>query len=142
MKKILTIATLFTILTFAIAPLAASADTSTIPGGCTISGDRVSKINGNTDLSCGSDCDYEENSDCGMCCLLNTVYTVTDWLFFAISLVAVIFILIGGWTFVTAGGNAENTAKGRNYLIMAAIGILIALLARAVPSIVMMATGA
>jgi hypothetical protein len=142
MKKFLTIATLFTILTFVVAPLAASADTNTIPEGCTISSDRVTKINNNTDLDCGSDCVYEENADCGMCCLLNTVYTITDWIFFAISLIAVIIIHIGGWTFVTAGGNAESTAKGRNYLVMAAIGILIALLARAVPSIVMMATGA
>jgi hypothetical protein len=72
----------------------------------------------------------------GMCCLLNTLYNVTDWMFIVLIGIAVIFIIMGGFTFVTAGGSTEKTQSGRNYLLYAAVGILIGFLAKAIPAIV------
>jgi hypothetical protein len=37
--------------------------------------------------------------------------------------------------FVTAGGSPEKASQGRQYLIYAVIGIIIALIARAIPTI-------
>ncbi|MFH1036677.1 MAG: hypothetical protein V1756_01230 [Patescibacteria group bacterium] len=144
MKKILTVLTLLTVLTYVAVPVALAqedGDATQIPESCEINDTRLDRITEGTNLECDSTCNYDV-ADCGMCCVLNTVYTVTDWIFFAIITIAVVFILVGGFMFVTAGGNAEKTMAGRNYLMMAAVGILIALLARAIPAIVKMVVGA
>jgi hypothetical protein len=72
---------------------------------------------------------------CSQCCVFDTIYTVTDWFFFIILAIAVIFILVGAFMFVTAGGSPEKTMMARNYLIYAAIGIIVALIAKAIPAI-------
>jgi hypothetical protein len=90
-------------------------------------------------VSCGalnSPCNIETGPNCGSCCLMNTVYTITDWFFFIVMALAIIFILIGAISFLTAGGSPEKASTGRQYLIFAAIGILIALLARVLPGMI------
>jgi hypothetical protein len=87
-------------------------------------------------------CDYSTtNSPCGMCCLLNSVYTITDWVFIFLMALSALMIVIGAIKFTTAGGNPDNTKEGRNYIMYAAIGIAIALFARAIPSIVKLMMG-
>jgi len=56
--------------------------------------------------------------------------------------IAVIMIIMGAFSFVTAGGDPEKTMKARNYIMYAAIGIAVALLAKAVPAMVKMIVGA
>lgn len=73
--------------------------------------------------------------------MLNTVYNITDWIFFVLLAIAVLFIIVGGFMFITSGGSPEKTMSARNYLIYAAIGIVVGLLAKAVPSIVKALTG-
>ena len=77
----------------------------------------------------------------GMCCLLNTIYSITNWVFMLLIAVAMLFVVLGAFNFVTAGGNAEQTQVARNYIMYAAIGLAIGLLAKAVPSIVRMMVG-
>jgi hypothetical protein len=79
--------------------------------------------------------------DHGMCCLLNTVYNITDWIFVILVAVAALFVILGGVEIVTAGGAAEKVESGRKHIISAAIGLIVALLARAVPSIVKLVVG-
>jgi len=87
-------------------------------------------------------CDYSTpNSPCGMCCLLNSVYTITDWVFIFLMAISALMIVIGAIKFTTAGGNPESAKEGRNYIMYAAIGIAIALFARAIPSIVKLMMG-
>lgn len=45
-------------------------------------------------------------------------------------LVAVIMIIIGGYTMITSGGNSEKVASGQKTLTAAIIGLVIVLLAR------------
>jgi hypothetical protein len=45
------------------------------------------------------------------------------------SIGAVIMILIGGFFYVTAGGNAENAAKAKARIISAVIGLVVVALA-------------
>ncbi|MFC1789404.1 hypothetical protein ACFLYY_00305 [Patescibacteria group bacterium] len=79
--------------------------------------------------------DSVDGADCSQCCLLDTIYTITDWIFFFVMALAVIFILMGALTFITAGGDPEKPMKARQYLIFAAVGIIVALIAKAVPAI-------
>lgn len=132
MKKIFS-ALVFTSLCIALAlPVLAQ---TTVPESCTIN--QAITVQG---TDCPASCPFT-NTICGMCCLLNTIYNITNWIFFILIAIAIIFIILGGFMFVTAGGNAERTITARQYLMYAAIGILVGLLAKAIPALVKMLTG-
>jgi hypothetical protein len=79
--------------------------------------------------------------DCGLCCLLNSVYTVTDWIFIFLMALSALMIIIGAFNYVTSAGNPEKTKTGRDFIMYAAIGIAIALFAKAIPAILKMMIG-
>ncbi len=72
----------------------------------------------------------------GMICLLNTVYTVTNWVFYIMTIVAVLMIVFGGFTYITAAGDPAKAGKGKSILMFAIIGLAIALIAKLIPSLV------
>jgi hypothetical protein len=80
-------------------------------------------------------------SPCGICCLMNALYTITDWVFIITIAIVMLFVIVGAFTFVTSAGDPEKTKSGRLYITYAAIGLAIGLLARAVPGIVRMVIG-
>lgn len=73
---------------------------------------------------------------CGSCCLFDTIYTISNWLFIIVTAVSFIFIIIGAFTIITAGGAPESATKGRNYILYAVIGLIVALAAKAIPALV------
>ncbi len=81
-------------------------------------------------------CNVDEDATCGLCCLLNTVYIVTNWIFFLMMALAVVLIVIGGATYMLAGGDPAKAGKGKTIITYAIIGLAIALVARFVPSVV------
>lgn len=76
-----------------------------------------------------------------VCCLMSTIYYVTDWAFVILIAISVITAIFGGFKFVTAAGSPEEAEKGRNYIKYALIGVLIALAAKAVPPLVKVIMG-
>jgi len=74
--------------------------------------------------------------DWGMVCMLNTIYTVTNWIFYIMTLVAVLMIVFGGFTYITAAGDPAKAGKGKSILTYAIIGLAIALVAKLIPSLV------
>ena len=91
--------------------------------------------------SCTSNCDFTVNDSCGLCCVLGTIYNITDWVFvFLVALVA-IFVIAGAFFFITSAGDPEKTKTGRNYILYAAVGLVVAFLAKAVPGLVRLVTG-
>lgn len=60
---------------------------------------------------------------------------VQGLLFFA-GMIAVVFIVIGGYRYVTSGGNEEAAEKGRGTLTNAAIGLIIIIMAYAIVTVV------
>lgn len=133
MRKILSALILLSTLTVMMVPMVALAQAP--PETCAIGRDLTS-----VDSACfnGAVVDID---DYGMCCLLNTIYSVTDWIFVILVAVAALFVILGGVNIVTAGGSPENVEKGRTYIISAAIGLAVALLSKAVPSIVKLIVG-
>ncbi|MFH0818518.1 MAG: pilin [Patescibacteria group bacterium] len=57
------------------------------------------------------------------------VVSVINWILGLLALVAVIMILIGGFMWMTAGGNEEKVEKAKKLLIAAIIGLVIILAA-------------
>jgi len=59
--------------------------------------------------------------------------TIVDWILNGLlviaGVIAVIYLIYGGLTYITAGGDAEKATKGRTVLINAIIGIIIIALA-------------
>lgn len=64
--------------------------------------------------------------------LESTVVNVVQWVLGFLGLVAVIMILIGGFQWMTAGGNEEKIASAKKIISAAVIGLIVVLLAWAI----------
>ncbi len=62
--------------------------------------------------------------------------TVVGWIFTGLVVLAIIFILIAAFKYLTSGGSEENVHAAGQMLIYAAVAIAVALLARGIPLIV------
>ena len=51
---------------------------------------------------------------------------------FAVGIVAVLLILIGGLRYVLSGGDPQATASAKNTIIYAIVGLIVAIIARAI----------
>lgn len=74
--------------------------------------------------------------------VLNTVCVVFSWLFYFLIALAVVFIVVAAFKYLTAGGDAEKVKGAGSTLLYAAIAVGVALLARAIPLIVASFLGA
>ena len=62
--------------------------------------------------------------------------TVVGWMFTFLIVLAIIFILIAAFKYLTASGDPEKVKSASHTLIYAAIAVAVALLARGIPLIV------
>jgi hypothetical protein len=74
--------------------------------------------------------------------VLDTVCVVFSWLFYFLVALAVVFIVIAAFKYLFAGGDPEKVKGAGNMLLYAAVAVGVALLARAIPSIVASFLGA
>lgn len=74
--------------------------------------------------------------------VLNTVCIVFDWAFYFLVALAVIFIIVAAFKYLTAAGEPEKVKAAGSTLLYAAVAVGVALLARAVPLIVASFLGA
>ena len=77
----------------------------------------------------------------GMICLINTVNNVTNWIFYLLMVAVVVLVVIGGAMYMMSGGNPETAGKGKKIITYGIIGLVIALLARLIPSVVKLIVG-
>ena len=57
------------------------------------------------------------------------IANVLNWLYSILMSVAIIFLIYGAFLFVTASGNEEQVGKGKQIILWALIGVIVALLA-------------
>lgn len=62
--------------------------------------------------------------------VMTALDSITDWLFTILLVVAVIFIILAAYNFVTAAGDPEKVGTARTQVMWALIGIVVALLAK------------
>ncbi len=137
LKKISSALVLIGFLTVLLAPVVVSAQVVE-PGEvtkCTLTHD----FSAWTKVDCpgSGDCPFDSATyDCPMCCTMNAIYTVTDWIFAGVVALVVIFVLIGSFYLLTAAGSPEKVKSGRDFIIWAMVGAIVAALAKAIPAIV------
>jgi len=77
----------------------------------------------------------------GTVCLINTLYRITGFVSFIIFALAAAMITYGGLLVTTSQGDETQWEKGKSIISYALIGIVIGVLARAIPSIALMVVG-
>ena len=63
---------------------------------------------------------------------LDILNRITDWMYTILLVLAVIFIILAAFHYLTSGGSEEKVGKAHKMLIYTAIAVAVALLARAV----------
>lgn len=61
-----------------------------------------------------------------------SIVTVINFVLGFLALVAVVFVIVGGFRILAAGGNEENVTKGRKTIVYAIIGLVIIFFARVI----------
>jgi len=61
---------------------------------------------------------------------MDSLNRITNWLFSILLVIAAIFIIVAGYTFVTAQGDPERTKTARMFVLYAVVGVLIGFLAK------------
>jgi hypothetical protein len=74
----------------------------------------------------------------GMICTLNTVNRIFNVVFVLLMALVGIMVIIGAFNIVTAGGDPQKVTSGKNYIMYAVLGLVVALFAKAIPAIVML----
>ncbi len=61
---------------------------------------------------------------------------ITNWLFYFLIILAVIFIIVAAFRYLTAAGEPEKVKSASHMLLYAAIAIVVGIIAKAVPSLI------
>ena len=83
----------------------------------------------------GSAPDYK-TKEWDLLCLLSATSVITDWIFTFLMALVGVMVILGAFAIVTAAGSPEKLNKGKSYILYAAIGMIVALLAKAVPALI------
>jgi len=97
-------------------------------------------------VKCGDDpaavgSEYIVMDGWGIVCLLNTVYSTTNWIFYLMMVAVVIVFVAAGAMFMMAGGDTGKTKTAKGMMILGVVGLVIALVAKLIPSVVKMIVG-
>ncbi|MEK7172782.1 MAG: hypothetical protein AAB740_02290, partial [Patescibacteria group bacterium] len=69
------------------------------------------------------------------------VYTVTNWIFYIMMIVVVILFVVAGAKYMMSSGDPEKTKAAKGLIIYGIVGLVIALIARLIPSVVKLIVG-
>ena len=69
-------------------------------------------------------------------CLIDTIATVTNWIFFLLITISGLFIVFAAFLWITSGSVPANQEKAGKMILAALVGIAIAILSRIIPGIV------
>ena len=97
-------------------------------GGSALAACDSTTIGGGAECSKGND----QKTD-----LVDNIRVITNTMLFAIGVVAVIMLVIGGFRYVFSGGNSTNTTAAKDTILYAVVGIVVALLAYAIVNFVL-----
>lgn len=71
-----------------------------------------------------------------ICELLGLVNKIANWLLVVLVVLAVIFVIVAAFNYLTAGGDSEKVGEANKKIVYAAVAVAVGLLAKAVPYVV------
>lgn len=93
-------------------------------------------------LSRNFPCDPSTGLNCSAGTNINQlIRTVINWVLGIVFAIAVLFLIIGGFWYVTSGGNEELAKKGKQTVLNAIIGIVIIILSYVILNVVVNLVG-
>lgn len=66
---------------------------------------------------------------------------LVDWMFSILIIVAAIFLVIAGFSFITSSGDPEKIARARNFVLFSLVGVAVGVAARSLISFVRLIIG-
>jgi len=72
---------------------------------------------------------------------VNMVYIVTNWIFYLMMIAVVIVFVVAGAKYMMSSGDPEKTKSAKGLIIFGIVGLVIALVARLIPSVVKLIVG-
>ncbi len=87
-------------------------------------------------LSRNFNCDTTLGLKCGETSVNGLIKTVINWMLGIAFAIAVIFLIIGGFMYITSAGNEESAEKGKGTVVNALIGIVIIILSYVIVNVV------
>ena len=90
----------------------------------------------NAQLNRNFPCDPSTGLRCNETSIPQIFRTIINWALGIAFGIAVIFLIIGGFRYITAGGNEESVQKGKSSVINALIGIVIIVLSYVIVNVV------
>ena len=94
------------------------------------------EIVGGEDGECSLGDPDQTTDQWGLVCLLGSVGAVAHWIFVTLMIVAPLMIMVGAYHIMTAGANPDSVKTGKNYIIWAAVGLLVGLFSNTIPSFI------
>lgn len=73
--------------------------------------------------------------------LITAACRLAGWMFAFLIIVAIIFVIIAAYRYLTASGDPEKITKANQMLVYAAVAIIVGVIARGLPFIVANTTG-
>lgn len=77
----------------------------------------------------------KETSNWATYCTIDSIHTISDWIFWIVFVVAALIIVVAGLMFMTAGGNPDKLKKAQNILIYGIVGAIVAVVAKFLPAV-------
>lgn len=68
--------------------------------------------------------------------LVDVIRDITNWFFVVFLLFAVVFVILAAFQFLSGGGDPQAVTQARQKLIWAAVAVIVATMARAIPTVV------
>jgi len=130
MKKIIPGLILISLLALVVVPMVVNAVGETMVTSCTIRTTDVTLL-----TECAGVPSPAPYDTWAICCIMDRIYMITNWIFLLLMALAIIFVLYGGFLIIAAGGSEERVLKGRSYIMWALVGFAVAILAKALPKI-------
>ena len=99
-------------------------------------------IGGDKDVVCLGTAKVTYNTgQWGMICLVNTITYITNWIFYLLMIAVVLMFIIAGVMYLTAGAKPDNAKKAKSMMLYAILGLVVALVAKLIPSVVRLIVG-
>ena len=77
--------------------------------------------------------------ECNLCLFVQMIVNIIQWLWAFVAVLAMVFIIVGGFMYIFSAGNPELMARAKNVLTWAIVGFVITLCAWLIINMVMQA---